>query len=298
MSGLVNLNGKLVPRKDAVISVFDHGLLYGDGVFEGIRAYHGRVFRLGRHLDRLFDSAKAILLRPPLAQAALRREVLRTLAASGLKDAYVRLVLTRGEGDLSLDPARCARPNWFIIADKVSLYPERCYREGLALATVPTRRNPSESVSPKVKSLNYLNNILGLMEARQRGTQEGVMLTQDGYVAECTADNLFVVRGGRLLTPPAWQGILEGITRGAVLELARKRRLPTAEEPITRYDVYTAQEAFMTGTAAEVVPVTALDGRTIGDGRPGPWTRRLLADFKALVRREGDRIPAHRGGRR
>jgi branched-chain amino acid aminotransferase len=294
---LVNLNGKLVAKEKAVVSVFDHGLLYGDGVFEGIRAYQGRVFRLREHLERLYDSAKAILLRPPLSLEALRREVLRTLAANRLKDAYIRPVLTRGVGDLGLNPDNCPRATWFIIADRIKLYPDKFYRQGLPLVTVPTRRNVAEALSPKIKSLNYLNNILAKIEANQRGALEAIMLTQDGYVAECTADNLFILRKGRLLTPPTWQGALEGITRQAVIELARKRRLVVAEEPLTRYDIYTAEEAFMTGTAAELVPVSALDERVIGSGKPGPWTRRLMADFKALVRSQGDRIPPLSRGR-
>jgi len=294
---LVNVDGKLLPKEKAVVSVFDHGLLYGDGVFEGVRAYGGRVFRLSQHLDRLYDSAKAILLQPPLPKEAMRKEVLRTLAANGLRDAYVRPVFTRGAGDLGLNPANCPKATYFIIADRIQLYPERYYREGLPLITVPTRRNVSEALSPKIKSLNYLNNILAKVEASQRGALEAVMLTQDGYVAECTADNIFILRKGRLLTPPTWQGALEGVTRDAVLQLARRRRLACAEEPITRYDIYTADEAFMTGTAAEVVPVISLDGRAIGDGRPGAVTRRLIADFKALARRDGDRIPAAKGGK-
>jgi branched-chain amino acid aminotransferase len=294
---LVNLNGKLVAKEKAVVSVFDHGLLYGDGVFEGVRAYQGRVFRLREHLERLYDSAKAILLRPPLSLEALRHEVLRTLAANGLKDAYIRPVLTRGAGDLGLNPANCPQATWFIIADRIKLYPDKFYRQGLPLVTVPTRRNVAEALSPKIKSLNYLNNILAKIEANQRGALEAIMLTQDGYVAECTADNLFILRKGRLLTPPTWQGALEGITRHAVIELARKRRLAVAEEPLTRYDIYTAEEAFMTGTAAEVVPVSALDERVIGTGKPGPWTRRLMADFKALVHSQGDRIPTLSRGR-
>lgn len=289
---LINLNGKLVPREKAVVSVFDHGLLYGDGVFEGIRAYHGRVFRLRQHLERLYDSAKAILLAPPIPLEALRREILRTLAANGMKDGYIRPVITRGVGDLGLNPANCPQATWFVICDSIRLYPEKYYREGLTLVTVPSRRNVHEALSPKIKSLNYLNNILAKIECNQQGAQEAVMLTQDGFVAECTADNLFILRKGRLLTPPTWQGALEGVTRGVVLELARKRRLPVAEEPITRYDISTAQEAFMTGTAAEIVPVVGLDQRPIGDGRPGPATKRLIADFKALTRREGDAIPA------
>jgi branched-chain amino acid aminotransferase len=294
---LINLNGKLVPKEQALVSVFDHGLLYGDGVFEGIRAYGGRVFRLKEHVERLYDSAKAILLRPPLAAEQMRKEVLRTLAANGLRDAYIRPVITRGAGDLGLNPDNCPQPTWFIITDKIKLYPASAYRDGLPLVTVPTRRNVAEALSPKIKSLNYLNNILAKVEANQRGALEAIMLTQDGYVAECTADNLFILRKGRLLTPPTWQGALEGITRQAVIELARKRKLPVAEEPITRYDVYTAEEAFMTGTAAEIVPVAALDQRPIGNGRPGPWTKRLWADFQALARRDGDRIPSTPRGR-
>jgi branched-chain amino acid aminotransferase len=284
---LVNLNGRLVPKEKAVVSVFDHGLLYGDGVFEGVRAYNGRVFRLREHLERLYDSAKAILLQPPLSMEAMRGEVLRTLAANGLKDAYIRPVFTRGVGDLGLSPANCPHPTYFII-------PEATYKDGLALITVPTRRNVAEALSPKIKSLNYLNNILAKVEASQRGALEAILLTHDGYVAECTADNLFILRKGRLLTPPTWQGALEGVTRQAVIELAKKRKVTVAEEPMTRYDVYTAQEAFMTGTAAEIVPVTALDGRSIGTGEPGPLTRHLMQDYRALTRREGDRIPAAR----
>ncbi|HXB98327.1 MAG TPA: branched-chain-amino-acid transaminase [bacterium] len=298
---LVNLNGTLVPQEKAVISVFDHGLLYGDGVFEGVRAYQGRVFRLGAHLERLYDSAKAILLNPPLPLEAMRKEILRTLAANGLKDAYIRPVFTRGVGDLGLNPMNCPQATYFIITDRIRLYPEATYRDGLPLITVPTRRNVAEALSPKIKSLNYLNNILAKVEACQRGALEAILLTQDGYVAECTADNLFILRKGRLLTPPTWQGALEGVTRQAVLELAAKRKVPACEEPITRYDIYTAQEAFMTGTAAEIVPVTSLDGRSIGDGEPGPLTKRLMADYKGLTRSEGDRIPAAaraKGGKR
>jgi branched-chain amino acid aminotransferase len=295
---LVNVNGKLVPKEKAMISVFDHGVLYGDGVFEGIRAYQGRVFRLPQHLERLYDSAKAILLAPPLSKSAMRAEILRTLAANGLKDAYIRPVFTRGEGDLGLSPDMCRKPTYFIITDHIRLYPDATYRDGLALITVPTRRNVAEALSPKIKSLNYLNNILAKIEASQRGALEAILMTQDGYVAECTADNLFILRKGRLLTPPTWQGALEGVTRGAVLELARKRRLEAVEEPITRYDVYTAQEAFMTGTAAEIVPVVSLDGRGIGSGVPGPVTQRLIADFKALTRRGGDAISGKRKGGR
>ena len=288
---LVNLNGTLVPKEKAVLSVFDHGVLYGDGVFEGIRAYHGRVFRLREHLQRLYDSAKAILLAPPLTAAQMEREILRTLAANKMKDGYIRPVITRGVGDLGLSPANCPRASYFIITDKIKLYPDEFYKKGLPLVTVPTRRNVAEALSPKIKSLNYLNNILAKVEANQRGALEAIMLTQDGYVAECTADNLFILRKGRLLTPPTWQGALEGVTRAAVLELAAKAGIKAAEEPMTRYDVYTADEAFMTGTAAEIVPVISLDGRDIGPAKPGPVTLKLMAAYKALTAREGVRIP-------
>jgi branched-chain amino acid aminotransferase len=289
---LINLNGKLVPKEKALISVFDHGVLYGDGVFEGVRAYHGRVFRLRQHMQRLYDSAKAILLTPPISAERMGREILRTLAANKLRDGYIRPVITRGVGDLGLNPANCPKASYFIITDKIKLYPDEFYKKGLPLVTVPTRRNVAEALSPKIKSLNYLNNILAKIEANQRGALEAIMLTQDGYVAECTADNLFILRKGRLLTPPTWQGALEGITREAVLELAAKLKIKAAEEPMTRYDIYTADEAFMTGTAAEIVPVISLDARPIGTGKPGPVTLKLISAFKALTAREGERIPA------
>jgi branched-chain amino acid aminotransferase len=291
MPMLINLNGKLVPKEKAVLSVFDHGVLYGDGVFEGLRAYHGRVFRLRQHMERLYDSAKAILLAPPISAEQMGREILHTLAANKLSDGYIRPVITRGVGDLGLNPANCPKASYFIITDKIKLYPDEFYKKGLPLVTVPTRRNVAEALSPKIKSLNYLNNILAKIEANQRGALEAIMLTQDGYVAECTADNLFILRKGRLLTPPTWQGALEGITREAVLELAAKLRIQAAEEPMTRYDVYTADEAFMTGTAAEIVPVISLDARPIGAGKPGPVTLKLISAFKALTAREGERIP-------
>ncbi len=288
---LVNMNGKLVPKEKAALSVFDHGVLYGDGVFEGVRAYKGRVFRLEEHVARLYDSAKAILLTPPLSAKAMAQEILRTLAANGLRDGYIRPVITRGVGDLGLNPANCPKASYFIITDKIKLYPDEFYKKGLPLVTVPTRRNVAEALSPKIKSLNYLNNILAKIEANQRGALEAIMLTQDGYVAECTADNLFILRKGRLLTPPTWQGALEGVTRQAVLDLAAKAKIKAVEEPMTRYDVYTADEAFMTGTAAEIVPVISLDARVIGTGKPGPVTLKLIAAFKALVNRKGAKIP-------
>jgi branched-chain amino acid aminotransferase len=289
---LVNVNGALLPKERALVSVFDHGILYGDGVFEGIRAYGGKVFRLDQHLERLFDSAKAILLKVPVSLPEMRRQVLRTLAANRIRDGYVRLVVTRGPGDLGLGPERCDHPTWFVIADKIKLYPEEHYRQGLKIATVPTRRNSSDTLSPKIKSLNYLNNILAKIEAQQRGCLEAILLNADGYVAECTGDNLFILRRNRLLTPPTYLGALDGVTRLAVLELAAKLRIPAAEEPFTRYDVYTAQEAFLTGTAAELVPVVEVDGRPVGSGKPGPLTARLRSAYQTLTRKEGTRIPS------
>jgi branched-chain amino acid aminotransferase len=288
---IVNLNGKLTPSEKAVVSVFDHGLLYGDGVFEGIRAYNGRVFRLPEHIKRLYDSAKALMISIPLAPQAMSRELLRTLAANRQRDAYIRLVVTRGPGDLGLGPENCSVPTWFIITDAIKLYPERFYQEGLSIATVSTRRNANEALSPKIKSLNYLNNIMAKVEAQQRGCPEAILLTQDGYVAECTGDNLFILQNGRLLTPPTSLGCLDGITRQAVLELARKLKLPAAEEVFTRYDVFTAEESFLTGTAAEVVPVVRVDGRPVGSGKPGPVTQRLRKAFQALARSQGTPIP-------
>jgi branched-chain amino acid aminotransferase len=287
---IVNMNGKLTPREKAVVSVFDHGLLYGDGVFEGIRAYNGRVFRLPEHIKRLYDSAKALLINIPITPQAMSRELLRTLAANHQRDAYIRLVITRGPGDLGLGPENCDAPTWFIITDAIKLYPEKFYQLGLSIATVSTRRNANEALSPKIKSLNYLNNIMAKIEAQQRGCPEAILLTQDGYVAECTGDNLFVLRDGRLLTPPTSLGCLAGITRQAVLDLARKLRIPAAEEAFTRYDVFTADEAFLSGTAAEVVPVVLVDGRPVGSGKPGPVTQRLRKAFQTLARSQGTPI--------
>jgi branched-chain amino acid aminotransferase len=288
---LINLNGKLVPKAEAAVSVFDHGLLYGDGVFEGIRAYHGRVFRLREHLERLQDSAKAILLKLPVSLKAMEAEVLKTLKANGLRDGYVRLVVTRGAGDLGLSPANCPKATYFIIADTIKLYPEKFYREGLAIVTVPTRRNVNEALSPRIKSLNYLNNILAKIEASQRGALEAIMLTQEGYVAECTGDNIFILRKGKLMTPPCYLGALEGVTRGVVMDLAKKLKVGCSEEPFTRYDVFTSEECFLTGTAAEIVPVTKVDERVLGTGLPGALTKKLIAEFKKLTLKDGPAIP-------
>jgi branched-chain amino acid aminotransferase len=285
---LVYINGQFVPAAEARISVFDHGLLYGDGVFEGIRAYNGRVFRLDEHLQRLYDSAKAILLDIPLSLEQMRDAVLESLRRNDLSDGYLRLVVTRGPGDLGLDPRKCrGRATVFIIADSIELYPQEFYERGLEVMTVVTRRNLPEAVNPAIKSLNYLNNVLAKIEVAHAGLLEGIMLNHEGYVAEATGDNIFLYSDGRLITPPPSVGILKGITRGAVIELAAELGIPVSEERFTRYVVYTAQECFLTGTAAEIIPVVVVDGRRIGEGTPGPVTRRLMERFHALTRSEG-----------
>jgi branched-chain amino acid aminotransferase len=283
----IYLNGALVPKEQAVLSVFDHGLLYGDGVFEGIRAYNGRVFRLKEHLDRLYRSAQAIVLNIGMTFDQVQDAVLQTLRANGLKDAYIRLVVTRGVGDLGLDPKKCPSPTVFIIADKIALYPQECYTQGLEVNTVSTRRNSSQAVNPNIKSLNYLNNILAKIEAGVSGAREAIMLSLEGYVAECTGDNIFFVKGDRLVTPPSAAGALEGITRGAVMELASSVSLVVEEKLFTPFDLYTADEVFLTGTAAEVIPVVKIDARAIGQGKPGPQTKRLIEAFHQLTQRDG-----------
>lgn len=284
----IYLNGKLVEKGEAVVSVFDHGLLYGDGVFEGIRSYNGRVFKLDEHLARLEDSGRAIMLSIPLSRDEMMKAVLDTLRANGLKDAYIRLVVTRGVGDLGLDPRKChEKGTVIIITDKITLYPEEHYRNGLAVITVATRRNVPEAVSPKIKSLNYLNNILAKIEANNAGVLEAIMLSADGWVAECTGDNIFIVKGGKLLTPPTHIGALDGITRNTVMGLAGELGIPCTETLFTRYDIYNADECFLTGTAAEVIPVSRVDSRMIGTGKPGPTTLKLVEAYKGLTRSEG-----------
>ncbi len=290
MEPLVYVDGRFYPKDEARVSVFDHGFLYGDGVFEGIRAYGGRVFRLGEHLRRLYDSAKAIMLDIPLNSAQLEGVVLEACRRNGLRDGYVRLVVSRGKGDLGLDPRKCPRPTIVCIADTIALYPPELYDQGMRVMTVATRRNGVESLNPRIKSLNYLNNILAKVEANQAGYAEVLMLNEQGLVVECTGDNIFIVRGRRLLTPPAWVGILEGITRGAVMEVAAAAGLEVREEVFTRLDVWTADECFLTGTAAEAIPVVECDGRAIGTGRPGPVTADLIRRFRALCGSEGVEI--------
>jgi len=286
----IYLDGQFYDKENAKISVFDHGLLYGDGVFEGIRFYHGRVFRLTEHVERLYDSAKAICLTIPLEKAAMTEAVLETIRQNELKDGYVRLVVTRGCGDLGLNPALCPKATIFIIASKITLYPEEMYRNGLTVATCATRRIPHGALSPMVKSLNYLNNVLAKIEAQQSGAGEGLMLNEQGYVAECTGDNIFIVKKGAIYTPPISSGALAGITREVVFELAAEAGIAISEPEMTRYDIYTADECFLTGTAAEIIPAVKLDARAIGDGKPGPITARLIERFHQLTETTGTAI--------
>jgi branched-chain amino acid aminotransferase len=282
----VYISGQFYDKSEAKISVYDHGLLYGDGVFEGIRSYGGKIFRLRQHLQRLYDSAKAIRLEIPMSQEQLAQAIRQTLDLNGLKDAYIRVVVTRGAGSLGLDPRKTSDPQVIIITDHIQLYPPELYENGLEIVTVATIRNHPNAVNPRIKSLNYLNNILAKLEAIQSGCLEALMLNHKGEVAECTGDNIFVVTRGVVRTPPLDAGILEGITRNAVLELAQRAGIPTSEESLTRHDVYTADECFLTGTAAEIIPVVKCDGRVIGNGKPGPITRQLRERFFALVREE------------
>jgi branched-chain amino acid aminotransferase len=286
---LIYLNGKWTKKEDAKISVFDHGLLYGDGVFEGIRSYNCLVFRLQDHIDRLYASAQAISLKIPLTKAQMQKAVLDTLKANKLKDAYIRLVVTRGEGDLGLDPRNCPRATIFIITDKIALYPLEFYKKGLTIITVATRRNIPEALSPQIKSLNYLNNILGKIEAINAGVPEAIMLAQDGYVTECTGDNIFMIKNKVLMTPPVSAGILNGITRSCVLRLAPKAGLKARECMLTRFDLFNADELFLTGTAAEIISVVKMDSRFIADGKVGPLTLALTAEFRKLTKKEGVR---------
>ena len=284
MSLKVYINGTLYDKQQAAVSVYDHGLLYGDGVFEGIRSYAGKVFRLDEHLDRLWNSAKAIWLTIPISEAEMAKAIVDTLAVNRIADGYIRVVVTRGVGTLGLDPNHCTSPQVIIITDLISLYPDELYRKGLEIITVSTMRNHPAALSPRIKSLNYLNNILAKIEGLQAGSIEALMLNHKGEVAECTGDNLFLVRGGELLTPPIDAGILEGITRSAVIELARQGGITVKEIPLTKHDVYIADECFLTGTAAEVIPVVKVDSRTIGSGQPGPITRDLMERFHKLAR--------------
>ncbi|SMP50491.1 branched-chain amino acid aminotransferase [Neorhodopirellula lusitana] len=286
MAQAIYINGNYFTREDAKISVYDHGLLYGDGVFEGMRIYAGKVFALEDHLVRLYESARAIALTIPIDIDAMRAATVDTVAKNGLTEAYVRLVVTRGGNQLGLNPFACEDPQVIIIVDTISLYPEKYYTEGLDLVTASTIRNHPAALSPRVKSLNYLNNIMAKIEAIRAGCVEAVMLNHKGEVAECTGDNIFIIRRGRLVTPPIHAGILEGITRNTVIELARKAGMEVVEETMTRHDLFIAEECFLTGSAAEVIPAVKLDGRLIADGKVGPITQKLNELFKEHVRNQ------------
>jgi len=287
VSRIIFLNGRMVPENEAVLSVFDHGFLYGDGVFEGIRAYNGRVFRLEEHIRRLYESAHSIMLSIPYTQQEMIGAVVDTVNANNLRDAYIRLVVSRGVGDLGLDPRKCKKSTIVIIADKIVLYPDELYEKGLSVVTVATRRNLAEALDPKIKSLNYLNNILAKIEANRAGVLEALMISGQGYICEGTGDNIFIINRGRLITPPPHLGILVGITRDAVIELAEQEGITVHEVPFTRHDLYVADECFLTGTAAEIIPVIEADMRTIGSGKPGLLTRRLIKRFRELTQKEG-----------
>jgi branched-chain amino acid aminotransferase len=284
MSLKIYISGKLVPKEDAKISVYDHGLLYGDGVFEGLRAYGGKVFRLKEHVERLYDSAKAIWLTIPMSQKEMGDAINETIRANDLVDCYVRAIVTRGAGSLGLDPNKCSNPEIIIIADAIALYPAELYEKGLDIVSVSVMRTHPAALNPRIKSLNYLNNILAKIEGLQAGCIEALMLNHKGEVAECTGDNIFLIRKGILYTPPIDAGILEGVTRDAVIELAKQAKIEVREIPLTKHDVYIADEVFLTGTAAEVIPVVKVDSRTIGTGKPGPITLDLKKRFHALTR--------------
>ena len=287
---LVYIDGEFCEKEQAKVSVFDHGFLYGDGVFEGIRAYNGRIFRLTEHIDRLFDSAKVIALAIGISKKEMEEIVIKTCTKNSIKDGYVRLIISRGVGDLGLNPYLCKKSSIICIADKISLYPQEDYEKGLKIVTVATHRNYNESLNPRVKSLNYLNNIMAKIEAVQSGVKEALLLNPLGYVAECTGDNLFIVRKGKIYTPSVQSGSLDGITAAAVAELAVKRGFEVISGLMSRFDIWIADECWLTGTAAEMIPVVSLDARPIGDGKVGPIFKSLLADFKHLTETTGTPI--------
>jgi branched-chain amino acid aminotransferase len=284
----VYINGEFLEKKDAKISVFDHGFLYGDGVFEGIRSYNCLIFKLKEHIERLYESAKSIMLDIPITKEEMTESIIETLKINKLKDAYIRLIVSRGQGDLGLDPRKCkGNETVVIITDKISLYPAELYQQGLSIITVPTVRNIPEAVNPQIKSLNYLNNILAKIEAVNVGYQEALMMDHLGYIAECTGDNVFCIKKGELYTPPQCMGSLRGITRDVVLNIAKKFKIATHEHVLTRHELYISDECFLTGTAAEIVPVNKVDGRIIGDGKPGRITQLIMEEFKRLTSQEG-----------
>ncbi|MGG1312390.1 branched-chain-amino-acid transaminase [Cohnella laeviribosi] len=283
----IYLNGQFVAKEDAKVSVYDHGFLYGDGIFEGIRIYDGNIFRCKEHLDRLYDSAKSIMLEIPLSYAEMQEALIETVRKNDMRNGYIRLVVSRGPGNLGLDPLRCPKAWVIIIVEQLSIYPEEAYREGLRSVSVSPRRNLPDALNPKIKSLNYLNNILVKIQSNLAGVGEAIMLNSQGYVAEGSSDNIFIVKRGTVYTPPCYVGALEGITRGAIMELCGKLGYPLKEEPFTLHDVYTADEVFFTGTAAEVIAVREVDGRVIGAGKAGPITTHLLQEFRKIVTVDG-----------
>ena len=286
----IYIDGKFYTEADAKVSVFDHGLLYGDGIFEGIRFYNGRVFRLEEHLDRLWDSAHSIRLEIPMSAREMTQALLETIRENGLREGYIRLLVTRGVGNLGLNPEQCKRPSIIIIAATVTLYPEAMYQKGLTVVTCATRRTNPGSLNPAVKSLNYLNNVMARIEANLAGADEALMLNDAGNVAECTADNVFIIKRGHIFTPPITAGALRGITRGIVFEIAAELGLKVTETDVTRHDVFIADECLLTGTAAEIIPVIEVDGRRIGSGKPGPISARMIARFRQLTRETGTPI--------
>jgi branched-chain amino acid aminotransferase len=283
----VYINGQFVEKEDAKVSIFDHGLLYGDGVFEGIRSYNRKVFRLEEHINRLYEGAYAISLEIPMKKWDFQEKIVETLKLNNLDDAYIRVVVTRGVGDLGLDPRKCEVPTIFIITDKIALYPKELYEKGLPITIAKTRRNHPMTLDPRIKSLNYLNNILGRIDAINAGTEEALMLDIDGYIAECTGDNIFLVKDGKLYTPPSDLGALEGVTQDLVIELAKKRGIDTEYKKMYPEELLNADECFLTGTAAEVIPVVKLDDKVIGSGKPGPIYKQLLEDFRKVTETEG-----------
>lgn len=286
----IYIDGQFFPESEAKVSVFDHGLLYGDGVFEGIRFYHGRVFRLEEHLDRLWDSARSICLEIPMSKEEMTEALLETIRRNEMQDGYIRQIVTRGVGNLGLNPLHCKRPSVIIITARIALYPEEMYRNGLSVVTCATRRTGPAALNPAVKSLNYLNNVMARIEANLAGADEALMLNDAGNVAECTADNVFIIKKGHIFTPPIPAGALRGITRAVAFDAAVELGFPIKEADITRHDVFTADECFLTGTAAEVIPVVKADGRLIGNGKPGPMTGRIIARFHELTRETGTPI--------
>ncbi|MCR8629571.1 MULTISPECIES: branched-chain-amino-acid transaminase [Paenibacillus] len=290
MAQVIYLNGKYVSKEDAQISVYDHGFLYGDGIFEGIRIYNGNIFKSKEHLDRLYDSAKSIMLDIPLKQSEMQEVLNETIRRNELRDGYIRLVVSRGPGDLGLDPRRSPKANVIIIVEQLSIYPEEAYINGLKTVSVSTRRNVPDALNPKIKSLNYLNNILVKIQANLAGVGEAIMLNSQGYVAEGSSDNIFIIKRGVIFTPPCYCGALEGITRAAIIEISDKLGYKVKEEPFTLHDVYVADEVFFTGTAAEVIAVREVDARTIGEGKAGPITTNLLKEFRKLVEIDGVKV--------